>query len=181
MQMSESDGRYLFASFWRRVLFISCIIATAVLVDQFVKFLVVEFVMQPPRVIELAPFFDLVLVFNRGISFGMFSEQIGAFPTLAAWVKTGIVAAIVIWACRTGSRAERTFLSAMAGGALGNIADRFRNGAVTDYLSIHAGEWAWPAFNLADVFVVSGASAFAVWTALMPRRRTAAVGANDGA
>ena len=179
--MSEPDGRYSSARLWRRILFISCIIATAVLLDQFVKFLVVEFVMQPPRVIALAPFFDLVLVFNRGISFGMFSDQIGAYPTLAASVKTGIVAALVIWACRTDSRAERTFLAAMAGGAVGNIADRFRNGAVTDYLSVHVGEWAWPAFNLADVFVVSGASALVVWTAVMPHRQTTAVGAKDGA
>lgn len=179
--MSKSRGRYSLPRAWTRLLFIACIIAALVLLDQFVKFVVVEFVMQPPRVIMVAPFFDLVLVFNRGISFGMFSEQIGAYPTLAGWVKTGIVIGLVIWAVRTASRAERTFLSFMAGGAVGNIADRFRNGAVTDYLSLHAGEWAWPAFNFADVFVVSGASALVIWTALSPRGRSTAVRSKDAA
>lgn len=152
-----------------RLLTMASIVASALAIDQIVKFVMVEFVMQPPRIIEVTSFFDLVLVFNSGISFGMFSGQIGLYPVVFALVKTAIATALIVWGCMTNSRRERLALAVMAGGAAGNIVDRFRDGAVTDYLSLHAGAWAWPSFNLADVFVVTGAIALVACSMVKPR------------
>lgn len=51
-------------------------------------------------------------------------------------------------------------ITAMAGGASGNVVDRLMNLRVTDYLDFHASGWSWPAFNIADVFIVCGAIVF---------------------
>jgi len=116
-------------------------------------------VMDPPRVIPIAPFFNLTLGFNRGASFGMFSTD----AELGRWALTAlalvIVAVLAIWLSRTHSRWEAVGLGAIIGGALGNVVDRIRQGAVTDFLDFYVGEWHWPAFNLADAAISLGVAA----------------------
>ncbi len=152
-----------------RVLMLASIAVSALALDQIAKFAIVHFVMQPPRPIAVTSFFDLVLVFNSGISFGLFSSQIGAFPMLVASAKTAIVVGLFAWGALANSRLERFALATIAGGATGNIVDRFRDGAVTDYLSFHVGGWYWPAFNLSDVFIVAGAAAMLACAFVKPR------------
>ncbi|WP_320203635.1 signal peptidase II [Agrobacterium rosae] len=129
--------------------------------DQAVKFVIVHLVMNPPQPIEVTPFFNVVLVYNRGISFGMLADFIGAAPQLFSWLKLLIVMGLIAWAYKTKVFAERLALCIIAGGALGNISDRFLNGAVTDYLNFHWNGLHWPAFNIADIAVVGGAVAVA--------------------
>lgn len=61
------------------------------------------------------------------------------------------------WAWRTDRSVERIALAVIAGGALGNIIDRWRQGAVTDFLDFHWAGWHWPTFNGADIFICMGA------------------------
>lgn len=127
------------------------------LIDQATKWWILECAMNPPEVLRVAPFFDLVLGWNRGVSFGMLGGH--ALPpwTLALFSGT-IAVALTVWLFRTRDRLIATGLAFIIGGALGNTLDRVRHGAVTDFLDFHLAGWHWPAFNMADVGVVCGAA-----------------------
>ncbi len=103
--------------------------------------------------IAVFPGFNLVFLRNDGVSFGMFGGVtpwflIALALTICGWLLTMMV--------RTRNRTEATGCGLIIGGALGNVIDRLRNGAVTDFLDFHAGGWHWPAFNLADTFIFCG-------------------------
>ncbi len=129
----------------------------ALAVDFTTKWLILNVVMVPPRTIEVTPFFNLVLGFNTGVSFGMFREIFLDRPLLLAGIKIAIVAGLLVWAIRTPKLMETISLGLIAGGASGNVLDRMRQGAVTDFLDFHVGGWHWPAFNMADAMIVISA------------------------
>ena len=125
------------------------------LLDQLSKWWVVSDLMNPPRVIELTPFFNLVMVWNTGITFGLFGHAAWgrwAFAGLAL----AIVAILVSWLSRAVYRRTAFALGLVIGGAIGNVIDRIRWGAVADFLDFHVAGWHWPAFNLADSAIVVG-------------------------
>lgn len=133
--------------------------ALAVLVlDQLTKWWILATVMQPPRVIEITPFFNLVLGWNRGISFGLF----GGDGALNAWALPVLAAAVVMlvtyWLLRARTPVIGLSLGLIIGGAIGNITDRLRLGAVVDFLDFHAFGFHWPAFNVADSGITIGAA-----------------------
>ena len=124
------------------------------LLDQATKWLVLNHVMNPPQVIPVTDFFNLVLGFNTGVSFGLFGQA----PAWILMVFTfAIVAGLLGWIKRTDNRLTAAALGLIVGGALGNLLDRLRQGAVTDFLDFYIGSYHWPAFNLADVAIVCGA------------------------
>jgi len=129
----------------------------AFIADQASKWLVVNVVMQPPRIIGILPFFNLRLGYNTGISFGMFADQIEGYATSFALFKMLVTAGLIVWALRTASALERWGLALIAGGAAGNILDRYRQGGVTDFLDFFWNGWHYPTFNLADVAITVGA------------------------
>lgn len=136
--------------------------------DQATKWWILERVMDPPRRISVTPFFDLVLGWNRGVSFGM----LGGYalpPWSLALLSAGIATILLVWLFRTDARLIATALGLITGGALGNALDRLRHGAVTDFLDFHAAGWHWPAFNFADVGVVCGAALLVLDTLLEHR------------
>jgi len=103
--------------------------------------------------IPVFPGFNLVYLRNDGVTFGL----LGGVPWWAlSALALGIVAWLTILLMRAQSRLEAVSCGLIIGGALGNVADRLRFGAVTDFLDFYAGGWHWPAFNLSDVAVVSG-------------------------
>ena len=112
----------------------------------------------PPRLpyaaIEVFPFFNIAMVWNTGISFGMFSE--GGNVMLLILFPLVIVAFFVAWLFKTTSWFQGIALAAIIGGALGNVIDRFRFGAVIDFLDFHIADIHYPAFNIADSCVVIG-------------------------
>jgi signal peptidase II len=128
----------------------------ALLLDQLTKWLIVEFVMPPPQLIPVTPFFNLTLGYNPGISFGLFGSILKEWPNLFAVTKIAVVIGLFWWASTLRSRLEAAAVGLIAGGASGNIIDRMRQGAVTDFLDFHASGWHWPTFNLADVAIVLG-------------------------
>ncbi|MDR1081420.1 MAG: signal peptidase II [Deltaproteobacteria bacterium] len=106
----------------------------------------------------VAPFFNLVLVQNTGAAFSMLSGTGAGHGLKLALLSLLAMIPLAVFYCqaRDRDRPMLVALGAILGGALGNIHDRVRFGAVTDFLDLHWGEHHWPAFNLADVFVVAG-------------------------
>ncbi|MEZ5933103.1 MAG: signal peptidase II [Alphaproteobacteria bacterium] len=134
------------------------IVCLSVLLDQGMKWLVVNIIMQPPDVIPLLPFLNLRLGFNTGVSFGLFNELFADAPVLLASLMFLIVGGLAFWAWRAQTWTELIGLSLVIGGALGNIIDRLRLGAVVDFLDLHAAGWHWPTFNTADIGITAGAA-----------------------
>ncbi|HEY0834216.1 MAG TPA: signal peptidase II [Azospirillum sp.] len=146
--------------------------------DQATKWVILEHVMDPPRLVEVTPFLNLTLGFNRGVSFGFLGGG-AAGPWLLSGLALAIVFALALWARRTDSRSEAAALGTVIGGAIGNVADRIRQGAVTDFLDLHAFGWHWPTFNVADIGITGGVGLLLVhgW---MQGRRTPAAGETRG-
>ena len=105
--------------------------------DQASKWAVLEYVMNPPRLIAVTPFFNLTLGFNRGVSFGFLGDG-AAGPWLLSALAVAIIAALALWAWRSASRAEAAALGAIIGGAVGNVIDRVRRSAVPDSVDLRA-------------------------------------------
>jgi lipoprotein signal peptidase len=106
--------------------------------------------------ITVLPVLNLRLGFNTGVTFGMFREGAADAVWVLVLVKLAIVAFLLRWLSRTASRAEAAALGLIVGGALGNVLDRIRLGAVTDFVDVHYAGWHWPAFNTADAGIVCG-------------------------
>ena len=145
--------------------------AGIVAADQFTKYLVVRSFV-PGESVVLAPFFNLVLVYNPGAAFSFLSDQPG-------WQRGFFIAialAAAAWIVRLLVKhpRERLFAGALTlvlAGAVGNVIDRILTGAVVDFLDFHAFGWHWPAFNVADSAITCGAVLLA-WDALRPHKRT---------
>jgi lipoprotein signal peptidase len=129
----------------------------AVVVDQVTKAWALE-ALWPPYSdgVTLLPVLNLRLGFNTGVTFGIFAESAAGAVWLLVLVKLGVVAFLVHWLQRSTTRPESAALGLIIGGALGNIADRLRLGAVVDFIDAHYAGWHWPTFNMADVAIVCG-------------------------
>ncbi|MFM2044246.1 MAG: putative Lipoprotein signal peptidase LspA [Pseudomonadota bacterium] len=108
----------------------------------------------PP--IEVTGFFNLVMAWNRGVSFGMFAHEAEFMPYVLIAVALAITAFMVVWLRRADRLFQAVCIGLVIGGALGNVIDRFRFGAVADFLDLHVAGWHWPAFNVADSCIVVG-------------------------
>lgn len=129
--------------------------AVVVIADRMVKWWAIDALADTPYGVEILPFFNLVLVENRGISFGLFGG--GTLPpSLLAAVALAVTLALVIWLRRVETRLLAAAIGLVIGGALGNVIDRFRYGAVVDFLDLHWDDFHWPAFNLADAAISVG-------------------------
>lgn len=111
--------------------------------------------------VRLAPFLDLVLTWNRGISYGLFQQDgpMGRWPLLG--LKAVAVALLLFWLTRAASRMTALALGLIVGGAIGNAVDSLLyQGAVADFVLFHitAATWNfdWYVFNLADAAIVAG-------------------------
>ena len=127
------------------------------LLDQITKWWVLLDLMNPPRVIELLPFFNLVLVWNRGVSFGLFPAGSATGQWFLIGVAALIVAVLVVWLRRAEDRKTLCAIGLIVGGAVGNVIDRILHGAVVDFIDWHVGGYHWPAFNIADSAITVGA------------------------
>ena len=106
--------------------------------------------------IVVTSYFNLVKVYNTGVSFGMFNNlQYGKFILLI--IASFITLFLIYWLCKAENKKIACALSLVIGGALGNIIDRAIYGAVADFLDFHISGYHWPAFNLADSAITLGA------------------------
>lgn len=103
--------------------------------------------------VPIMPYFNLSMVWNQGVSFGMF-QDLGIWPlTIMALV---IVLFLMRWIQTSNSRFEAMSLGMIVGGAIGNVIDRLRFGAVADFFDVYVGTYHWPAFNIADSAITIG-------------------------
>ena len=131
-------------------------------VDQSSKWWILNWVMDTPKVIPVTGFFNVVLSWNTGVSFGLL-DQMSTAMLIA--MSSMIVLFLVAWMWRSRTVGESAGLGLIIGGAVGNVVDRVRHGAVTDFLDFYFVDWHWPAFNLADVGIVAGAGMLLVSSA----------------
>ncbi|NUB14632.1 signal peptidase II [Azospirillum brasilense] len=143
--------------------------AIILVLDQLTKWAALEHLLEPPRLIEAAPFLNLVLGFNTGVSFGLLENDSVYGPWLLSGAALLVVAVLVVWAARSDNRAEAASFGAIAGGAVGNVVDRLRQGAVTDFIDLHAFGWHWPTFNIADIGITGGVGLLLI-SGLWPRQ-----------
>ena len=164
------------------------IICTIVFLDQYTKWLVLEtmlrsegdtplfqdwFVTRQPleffidqresyNSLEITGFLNFIMVWNTGISFGMFSEvsspEAGRTMSLV-FISLSLMIALmlIVWLALARGRLLAWALAMIVGGAIANVIDRVRFGAVADFVDVHVAGFHWPAFNLADSCIAIGA------------------------
>ncbi|MBR0910983.1 signal peptidase II [Bradyrhizobium japonicum] len=114
-------------------------------------------------VVKVTPFFDLVLAWNIGISFGWLQNDSQSAQIALMAVKVVAVVALAIWMARSHTLLATVALGLIIGGAIGNGIDRFAYGAVVDFALFHieigGNTYNWYVFNLADVAIVVGVAA----------------------
>lgn len=150
-----------------RVMLISLIVA-AVVADQLTKTAALSLLSQGTAV-PVLPGLNLSLGFNTGASFGMMGGFMAGKPLLMAALTGALTIAFAVMAFRAQHALERAGFALVVGGALGNIIDRLRQGAVTDFLDLYWRDWHWPTFNVADIAITLGA--VLILAASLPLRR----------
>lgn len=125
--------------------------------DQAVKWwLLGPFDIAARQPVEVTGFLDLVLVWNRGISYGLLAQDSDLGRWILVALATAIVVVLAFWLAATTRPLAAAAFGLVLGGAAGNIVDRVLYGAVADFVSLHAYGFHWYVFNLADVMIVAG-------------------------
>lgn len=106
--------------------------------------------------IEITSFFDLVLAWNTGVSYGLFRQETAAGRLGLALFAVAAVAFMTLWLAQSTTKLSALSLGLIMGGALGNAVDRFIYGAVADFFLFHWGSFNWYVFNVADIAIVAG-------------------------
>ena len=106
--------------------------------------------------ISVSPYIDFVLVWNRGISYGLFQQNADIGRYLLVALSFGATIGFGLWLWRTQRLVPALAIGLITGGAIGNGLDRLFRGAVVDFILLHWGEWRWYVFNIADAAIVAG-------------------------
>ena len=129
--------------------------AAIMVIDQLSKFWLIAWVEAQGGWVQVTGFFNLVMVWNRGISFGMLQSG-----ETGRWLLVGFTTLVCLGLCFWLSRQRDIWpslaLGAVIGGAVGNIVDRIWRGAVADFFDFHVMGYHWPAFNVADSAITIG-------------------------
>jgi lipoprotein signal peptidase len=142
-------------------------VLTALLVlvaDQASKWWVLHVLDLPElRQVVLLPVLNLTMVWNHGVTFGLLNGLGSAGHWLLALVALAVVCGLGVWLRKAESAVTATAIGAIAGGAVGNVVDRLRYGAVVDFIHAHVaspwGDLSWYVFNVADAAIVCGVAA----------------------
>ena len=125
------------------------------------------------RQVELLPVLNFTMVWNQGVTFGLLNGYGEWGRLVLAVVSLAVVAALAVWLRRAETRLVAVSIGAIAGGAVGNVVDRLRYGAVVDFIHAHVetrwGDFSWYVFNLADAAIVCGVIALVI-DSQWPRR-----------
>lgn len=138
-----------------RLLLVTAVVISVAIVDISTK-IWAETALSAHGTIAVTPFFNLRLGYNTGISFGMLRAGTWSEVAMLIAMQGLIITGLCALAARSRMRMEQTGFALILGGAVGNIIDRFSDGAVTDFLDLHVASWHWPTFNVADIAITSG-------------------------
>ena len=176
-------------SIWRSLslVFAFDLIALLFFLDQLSKWYVLEVLLRPlgeaaaqpslsfldwiaainlPRLpfagVTIWPVLNIALAWNEGISFSMLSGNAALPPIVMIALLSTVVLGFGVWMIRTNDLSLRFVLAMVVGGALGNLWDRVRFGAVADFIDLHIGTWHYATFNVADACIVLGVAGLAL-------------------
>lgn len=135
----------------------------ALLSDQITKLWALSFLGQAGTSYEILPFLDLTLAWNHGVSFSLLSNLGSKSPYILIALSLIISLLTLFWYLREKVNTIAYSLMLILGGAAGNLVDRFRYGAVIDFIYFHYEKFYWPVFNLADTFITIGAGLMLVY------------------
>ncbi|HET6196404.1 MAG TPA: signal peptidase II [Acetobacteraceae bacterium] len=150
------------------------LVAATLVIDQLTKQLLLDYLLKldTKMMLVIDDFFRLVIVWNRGVSFGL----LGGDRPLPAWLLSGVAVAVCVglflWLRRTDRPLTGWGIGLVMGGAIGNVIDRARWGAVFDFADFHVRQWHWPAFNVADSAIVVGVGLMLIDSLLGEKQRT---------
>lgn len=119
--------------------------------------------------VAVLPVLNFTMVWNHGVTFGLLTSHGPRAPYFLGAVALAVVVALGVWLSRAGNLWVALGIGAIAGGAIGNVLDRLRYGAVVDFIHAHAWGYSWYVFNVADAAIVCGVAALMIET-LLPRR-----------
>ncbi len=158
MAADKDEDHFLKRVFWGQYSWLGVSIALFFfLLDKGHKYYIVEvYRLAEKGRVKLMPFFDLVLSWNKGVSYGMFQQTswAGALGlTLFAFIA---VIGLVVYLAHVENRVAAVSLGLIISGALGNGSDRLHWPGVADYISFHVGTFEWYIFNIADTAIVAG-------------------------
>ncbi|MBV1836298.1 signal peptidase II [Acetobacter estunensis] len=138
-------------------LFAACVVF---LLDQLSKFWILfDFRLPEKGSVAICPGLNFTMVWNHAITFGMFGGAGGAGRIIFSVISLAIVSALLVWMARTPRPFIALTVGAITGGAVGNVLDRLRYGAVVDFIHAHAFGWSWYVFNVADAAIVCSVTA----------------------
>ncbi len=138
-------------------------IATLIIIlDQVSKLFVSDYLVKDGGFVQYFSFFNLVYAWNTGVSFSMFNNHGAIGAIILSVVAIGVVIGLLWWLYNEKEKIIVIALGCIIGGALGNVIDRLRFGAVFDFLDFHYKSYHWPAFNVADSFIFIGACVIAI-------------------
>lgn len=106
--------------------------------------------------VTLTPFFDLVLVWNQGISYGLLQQHSDLGRNALILFAIAAALGLTLWLARASAPLAAAAIGLIIGGAVGNAIDRIVYGAVADFFSFHAFGFEWYVFNIADIAIVAG-------------------------
>jgi len=133
------------------------VLLVALALDQLSKWWIIHLYDLPERGrVAVTPFFDLVMLWNPGISYGLFAQETDLGRNILIGFAIATSLALLVWIARTQNRLLAISLGLIAGGAIGNAIDRAVYGAVADFVSLHAYGYYWYVFNVADAAIVAG-------------------------
>ena len=136
---------------------IGLLVGSLVLIfDHLTKWFIRDVVLDGAWHIKIFNFFNLVEVWNRGVSFGLFASDSPWTPILLSALAIGISVVLLIWLRKAQTLLLSIGLGIVIGGAIGNVIDRILWGSVFDFLDFHIAGYHWPAFNVADSAITIG-------------------------
>ena len=124
--------------------------------DQISKWLVLHYPFISQHTLPVTSFLNIILVWNRGISFGLLSNSSAHRLWFLAGVGCMMTAVLSLWVWKAETRTMAWGAGSVLGGAVGNLVDRFRFGAVTDFIDFHIYGYHWYTFNIADAAILIG-------------------------
>ena len=104
----------------------------------------------------ICPFFNLFFTMNKGVSFSFLTSDSPLMPWLLSGFALAVCGLLGYWIAHEKDKETRIGLALVLGGALGNVIDRIRFGAVIDFLDFYIDTYHWPAFNIADSAICIG-------------------------
>ena len=158
VQKTSASGLFGGLALWGRHSRIGLAIAfVALVLDQAHKsWMIAAYGPQEGPRFTVTSFFDVVMVWNPGISYGLLPQGSTTGRILLMTVSLAAVIALLIWIGNAANRLIAVSLGLIVGGALGNVADRLIYGKVADFFSLHYAGFYWYVFNVADVAITAG-------------------------